>query len=330
MRQQHVEYWWGKRWTWLVLAAGLVIGPVGQSWAPYDHAVDDPLELQKSPVYHVYGDYAIRGMKVHRASLREMLGTGLRKLTGEEDLGAAWRHFIHEDDVVALVFTEHGGLELGTNTEMARALLESLYASGFRRENIMLVGLRSLPKEAEGTRPWHYGWQEQSVDFNLAEDHLASWLAEVTAIINVPSVMDDNISGLRCAMTNLSLGVVKNPGRLYVNASDPFVPMVYQLPEIRGKVRLHIANALRILYYGGPKVDQTYVFEQSGLLFGTDVVALDTVALYLIRRARRTMMMPADVTDELTAPYLDTACSMGLGYSDLNFIEYHKVKHDKW
>ncbi len=200
----------------------------------------------------------------------------------------------------------------------------------------MLVGLEKLPEEAKGTIPWQYGWQKEKVDFGSDKDYLAAWLDQVTAIINVPTLMDDNILGLRCAMANLSFPLVKSPGRLYQhmrmdlkNCGDPFVPEIYNLPQIKGKVRLHIANGLRILYYGGPVVRQTYVREASTLIFSTAPVALDRRGLELLRSSRREMVMPSGVSATLNAPYLLTAQAMGLGYQDLNFIEYLRVPSDK-
>jgi len=310
----------------------IIIGPSTSSANPpfhYHKAIDDPMGLQKSQVLDVYGDFAVRGTKVHIPSLRLMFNTAVKQLTGLEDAAQAWRCFIHDDDVVALKFTWVGGKELGTNHDVAAALLQTLYQVGFKPENFMLVGLDELPKEAEGTRPWSYGWQKEKVNFGSDSDYLARWLDEVTAIINIASIMDDNIMGLRGVLANMSLPLLKSPARLYLNGADPFIIEIYDLPQIRAKVRLHIANDLRILYYGGPQVRQCYVVENGSLLFSTDPVALDRVALELVRRARQTQLLPKNADDNIVADYLDTAQAMGLGYADLNFIDYHRIKHDK-
>ena len=258
--------------------------------------------------------------------------TGIKKLSGLDDPAQAWRQFIHDDDVVALKFTRVGGRELGTNRVFAGALLQCLYQAGFKPENFMIVGLDDLPEEAAGTRPWRYGWQQEKVDFGSDSDYLAQWLDEVTAIINIPSIMDDNIIGLRGALANLSWPVIKSPARFYKyrTGGDPFIAEIYNLPQIRGKVRLHIANAMRILYYGGPVVRQNYVHEYGAVLFSVDPVSLDLVALKLLCRARRERSLPEGVTELLTAGYLQTAQDLGLGYNDLNYIDYRHLPHERW
>ncbi|MBN1765343.1 MAG: hypothetical protein JW860_08815 [Sedimentisphaerales bacterium] len=317
----------------------LIIGLPNKAWAPFEyrHAIDDPLGRQSSRVFNVYGEYSVRGVKVHLPSVRRMFNTGVKQMAGTDDLSAAWREFIHDDDIVALKFTQIGAKGLGTNRDVAAALLQSLYEAGFKPENFMLVGLEDLPDEAEGTIPYRYGWQEQPVDFGSDTDHLPLWLNDVTAIINIPSIMDDNIIGLHAALANLTLPIVKSPAKLYEhmimgrgNMGDPFIPEIYELPQIRGKVRLHIANSLRILYYGGPRVKQTYVHERGELIFSTDPVALDKVALELLKTARRDLMMPPNVDINIRAPYLKTAQAMGLGYYDLNFIEYKRIPHEDY
>ena len=287
------------------------------------------LEPKKSVVWDIYGEFSVRGTKIHRLSLHSMLHAGLRHLTGREDPNEAWHQFIRQDDVVALVFTRQGSNSLATNTDVAAVLLQCLYDCGFKPGQFMLVGLEELPDEAKGTRPCPYGWQKEDVDFLTDSDRLALWLNEVTAIINVPAIMDDNIIGLRGALANLTLPMLKRPARLYVNQGDPFIPDIYALPKIRNRVRLNIAIGLRILYYGGPKVNQTYVYEHGTLLFSTDPVALDQVALQLINRARHDMPMPAGKAMDLRCPYLQTAQAIGLGINDLNQIEYHFRDHNE-
>lgn len=290
---------------------------------------DAAAATEKSTVWDIYGEFAVRGMKIHRLSLHSMLHSGLRHMTGYKDPNQAWHQFIHDDDVVALVFTRRGSKPLGTNTDVAAAILQCLYDCGFSPDQFMLVGLEELPDEAKDTRPCPYGWQEDGVDFLTDSDQLAGWLDEVTAIINVPAIMDDNIIGLRGAMANLTLPILKRPARLYVNQGDPFIPDIYVLDQIRNKVRLHIAIGLRILYYGGPEVDQMYVYDHSTLLFSTDPVALDQVALQLINRTRHSMPLPKGVAADMKCPYLETAQSIGLGHNDLNQIKYHFRDHNE-
>ncbi len=326
----------------VIALAILVIGLTGQSLsAPqtqptsfkeglsvqrFRRAIDDPLGRQKAQVYELYDEYAIRGIRVNIKSVQYMIDVAVKKLSGQTDIKKAWHYFIHDNDVVAIKFTRFAGGELGVNRPVAAALLQSLYSAGFKPDNFMLVGLDDIPPQGKGTRPWHYGWQKATTSFGSASDHLATWLNDVTAIINVPSIMDDNIIGLRCALANLAWPVIKSPAKLYIAAGDPFIPEIYNLPQIQGKVRLNIAIGLRVLYYGGPVVNPAFIKECGTIFASLDPVALDEVILIRIQQLRRERPLPKSAQVNITAPYLKTAYALGLGYDDLNFIDYHYIR----
>lgn len=314
----------------MIVVVLLVIGASAVFGATYHftRAIDDPLRRQKAPVWDVQSQYVVRGMKVNAISLRLMVQTGIRRLSGEQNMKQAWRRFVHDEDVIAIVFSPLAGNNLSSNDVLANVLVESLVEADFKRENIMVVGLTDSHSAPAGTRPWRYGWQTQVQDFYSGEDYLPLWLDEVTAIINVPSLMDDNIIGLRGAIANLAWPMIKSPARFYLNGGDPFLTDIYNIPAIRGKVRLHIMNALRILYYGGPEVRLCYMWEYGSLLFSRDPVALDSIGLELIKRARQDQTLPRGAPESFKCEYLKTAYSMGLGYFDLNFIGYQRIQND--
>jgi len=128
---------------------------------------------------------------------------------------------------------------------------------------------------------------------------------------------------------NMTLPLLKSPALLYLNGGDPFVPEIYDLPTIKGKIRLHLANMLQVLYYGGPVIQPLYVYEYGSVLLGTDPVALDWVASKLLTKFRSEQNIPLHAEAGLDSPYLDTAFAMGLGYQDLNFIEYQEIPHEQ-
>ena len=291
--------------------------------------IDDPLGQARSKVYEVYGEFSVRGAKIHLPSLRKILNTGIKQIACMDDSVEAWKSYLHEEDIIAIKFCEIGGRQLATNTEFCGILLSILYNIGFKPEQFMIIGLENLPKEAAGTIPWEYGWQEKQVDFGSDSDNLASWLDKVTAIIHVPSAMDDNITGIRGAIADMAWSVVKHPGKYYVSHGDPFVAEIYNLPQVRGKIRLTIVNNLRSLYYGGPNVKQIFVSENGSMLFSNDPVALDRITMELLAKQRQDNDLPSGTELFLSAPHLNTAEALGIGYQDLNMIQYRYMKHDK-
>ena len=315
--------------TALMILLILLITVASEASCKYRRAIDDPLGQERSFVYDVHGEYAVRGAKIHIPSIRKILNTGIKQIACVDNAEQAWKTYLHEDDIIAIKFCSIGGRQLATNTEVCGVLLRILYDIGFKPEQFMIVGLEQLPDEASGTIPWKYGWQNESVNFGSGTDHLASWLDQVTAIIHIPSAMDDNITGIRGAIADMAWSVVKEPGKYYISNGDPFIAEIYHLPEVRGKIRLTIVNNLRSLFYGGPEVKQQYVSEHGSMLFSNDPVAIDRVAMELLAKQRQENDLPADAEIFLTAPHLITAEALDIGYQDLNMIEYRYMKHDK-
>ena len=311
----------------LVLAAALVVPVVAD--CKFLRPIDDPLGQSRSSVYEVYGEYAVRGAKIHLPSVRKILNTGIKQISCMDNSVEAWKSYLHEEDIIAIKFCDVGGRQLATNTEFCAVLLSILYNAGFKPEQFMIIGLENLPEEAACTIPWEYGWQDEKVDFGSDSDYLASWLDKVTAIIHVPSAMDDNITGIRGAMADMAWSVVKHPGRYYISNGDPFIAEIYNLPQVRGKIRLTIVNNMRSLFYGGPNVKQIFVSENGSMLFSNDPVALDRIMMELLVKQRQENDLPAGAELYISAPHLLTAEAMGIGYQDLNMIQYRYIKHDK-
>ena len=308
--------------------AAIMVVPV---WGgcKYLRAIDDPLGQARSSVFEVYGEYTVRGAKIHIPSVRKILNTGIKQVACMDNSADAWKSYLHEEDIIAIKFCEVGGRQLATNKEFCSVLLQILYGIGFKPKQFMIIGLEDLPDEATGTIPWEYGWQEESVNFGSDSDNLASWLEKVTAIIHVPSAMDDNITGIRGALADMAWSVVKHPGKYYQSNGDPFIAEIYNLPQVRGKIRLTIVNNLRSLFYGGPNVKQIFVSENGSMLFSNDPVALDRIIMELLAKQRQENELPSGTEYFLSAPHLLTAESIGIGYQDLNMIHYRYVKHDK-
>lgn len=297
----------------------------------YRHAVDDPLGRQKSQVLEIRDNYVVRGTLVDEDLMINLLQSGIKRLSGLSDPNQAWRRYLHEGDTIAIVFNRRATRGLSTNTAFADALLQCLYRAGFKPEQFLIYGLDELGPNAGEVQRCAYGWQTEKTDFGSNADYLAQWLEDVTAIINVPTFMEDNILGLRGTLANVTLPLVKSPSQMaHVRAGgDPFVADIYDLPQIQGKIRLTIANALHVLYAGGPVIDRRYVFERRSALFCDDPVALDRVGLGIINIYRQSEQMPPHAEAKISAGYLLTAEAMGLGYYDLNRIDYHIFGPDK-
>src|SRR5215469_1725194 len=102
---------------------------------------------------------------------------------------------------------------------------------------------------------------------------------QVNKFINLPVLKHHQSAGVTVALKNMSHGMVNNVNRSHLtptaNACGIFIPSVVSLPVIREKAVLHICDAVKASYHGGPGAHPQYVWEHKTMYFATDPVALD-------------------------------------------------------
>jgi hypothetical protein len=276
--------------------------------------------LAKSIVAHVQREEVIDGARVHEALMSEMFDDGLRIITGERVAADAWHKLLKPDDIIGIKFNHVGGDELGTTMPFATRLVAALREAGFPPEHIMLIEAPPRLTRDLKTRPCVFGFSGGPVSFGSGEEELAAVLQEVTAIINVPFLKTHNIAGMTGCLKNLSHALIRRPGKYHANACAPYVGDIVALPAIRKKLRLHLVNALRIVYRGGPAVETEAMWTHAGLIMSTDPVAADAVGIDLLNEYRAKMKLPAIGDEEAHIPHVHAAAQRGLGTDDQDYI----------
>jgi hypothetical protein len=113
-----------------------------------------------------------------------------------------------------------------------------------------------------------------------------------------------------------------------------FIPSVVSLPVIREKAVLHICDAVRASYHGGPGGRPQFIWEHKTMYFATDPVALDKTAWKAIDAKRDTVGMPSialskpdDASHFLNCQveHIEIAGSLGLGVFDDSQIQVKRL-----
>lgn len=308
--------------------------------------------------------------KINRDAVRETMARGMRALTGEKDLPSAWRRFFAKGDVVGIKVNPVGAPLAISHPAVVLEIIEGLKSAGVApkeivvydryRDQFIQAGYRDmLPPgvrwEAAARRFDNVQLGIEGYDPNVYVDlplvgmgihdpndprarrsHLATFVTKsVTKIINVPVLKDHGTGGVTLALKNMSHGLVNNVSRSHangqVNACGQFIPAVVAFPAIRGKVVLHIMDALRAVYEGGPSADPRYVWEQKSLFFATDPVAMDRVgwAIMDVKRKEHGLTPVGESTwqgDAWRQPeHIHFAAALGLGESTLERIQRTKI-----
>ncbi|HEK85280.1 MAG TPA: DUF362 domain-containing protein [Candidatus Aminicenantes bacterium] len=190
-------------------------------------------------------------LKVNRQVLASMVERLMLELTGKKDIKQAWLSFFSPKDVVGLVPTP---MMNPTHQELLDLIKESLAAAGIPETNI---------RNAQG----------RNVD-----------LAPMTALISVPGLKAHWLTGIGTVIKNYIL--FSGAPRNYHYEDSAKLGEIWHLPQVKGKTRLIIVDALRPVCDKGPQFDPRYRWPYKGLLASTDPVALDAVGLKIIQAKR--------------------------------------------
>lgn len=203
----------------------------------------------------------VRDEKVLNAShdvdavvLDRMLADSVMRVTGQKTPKAAWQALFKPSDTVGLVPTPHLN---PTHRELVEAVRKALVDAGVPAAQI---------REAQGR-----------IDKPRA----------CTALIAMPALKAHWLTGLGTAM-KLYITYSAEPSR-YHNENNANLAETWLLPDVKGKTRLVLLDALRPLCDKGPQPDPRYMWDYKGLIASTDPVAVDAVGLQILMAKRKAL-----------------------------------------
>lgn len=308
----------------------------------------------------VQGQNLLNAFLSNDERVEEAFNRGLLALTRTTNAPAAWLSFVKTNDVVGIkVFSLPGPL-CGTRPAVVAAIVHGLRAAGLPGTNIIIWDKHSYDLRAAGF--YQLGEQlgvrvagaaESGYDANtfylpdapvtgslvwgdlefgqkgdgIGKKSFVSKLVsqQMTKIISVAPVINQNDAGLCGHFYSLTLGSVDNTRRF---EGDPdrlavALPEIYALRSVGDHVVLLVTDALLAQYQGGPSSFLQYATELDQLWLGHDPVALDTLSLKELARERKKFIMPP-----LPANFqiYTNAVLLQLGVNDPSRIQIEKVQ----
>ena len=285
---------------------------------------------------------------------------GLLTLTHTANVSDAWRSLVHTNDTVGIkVFSRPGPLS-GTRPAVVAAMVEGLIAAGLPPDKIIIwdkhaddlraagffklgaqLGVRVVGAVEAGYDEKVFYLPDSPVvgslvwgdsEFGLKGDGIGkkSFVSklvsqQITKIISVAPLLNENAAGLCGHFFSLTLGSVDNTRRF---EGDPdrlavALPEIYALPSVGDRVVLNVTDALLGQYQGGPASYLQYATVLDQLWLSRDPVALDTLALAELARQRKKFEVPPP---KLDLQIYTNAVLLQLGVNDPARIQIEKVK----
>jgi uncharacterized protein (DUF362 family) len=266
------------------------------------------------------------GYDADHGALRAMLDAGLVALSGQKDASAALSKYFRPGERVGLKINGLAGRKAATHVELVDELSVLLGKANIdgRQQIVFDRFARDLSASGFSTQARGYrcvgndeaGHEEELVQMPSSASRLTRVLTtQVDCVLNLPILKQHMLAGMTGALKN-NFGCIHNPNKMHLDNCDPYVAEVNAVPEIRGKQRLVIMDALRPVLDNGPSYQPGMAEVANVLLFATDLVAVDAVALGILEELRAKRELPTLAKAGMAPTYLATASKMGLGVSD--------------
>jgi len=173
----------------------------------------------------------------------------------------------------------------------------------------------------------YVGYTDDVYFFGEAGSLLSKIVTEYSdVIINIPVLKDHGIVGLSGCLKNM-FGAIHNPNKYHINVGDPYVADVYSISEIKSKVILHVCDATKLQYEGGPPFIPKYCENFNSIIISEDPVAIDYYLLKLIEEKRRVNSLKSLKEVGRYPHYIFTAADSdhNLGFASDDKINFVKV-----
>lgn len=303
------------------LALGLWFALTALTWAanPQSRGPKSPAR-----VVIVEDAQSIENFNPRPEVIRQMVGSGVRRLTGKTKNFDAWRSLVSPKDRVGLKVFASPGANSGTRKAVVAAVIQQLRDVGVPATNIIVWDRQLLDLRLAGffDLAEQYGVRiAASSDAGYDEtkfydtallgrlvfgDHefgrkgngvgrksFVSKLVtqEMTKIISITPLLNHNVVGVSGNLYGLAMGSVDNILRFEADRDRLFtaVPELCALPVLGDRVVLNIVDALVCQYEGGEHGLLHYSTILGELRFSLDPVALDVLSLQELDRQRKTV-----------------------------------------
>jgi hypothetical protein len=276
---------------------------------------------------------------------KRLLEKAMMDFTGAPNLVEAMKRFIHKDDVVAIKvngIAGQTGYTMAVNFELILPVVEAVLALGVPPEKLTVY--EQFPNFLAGTRVNVRQWKlpagvktgtHNNADHPMPDIKVFQGIAtrycrfftEATAVIDMTQIKDHSICGFTGTLKNVTHGNINNPHKHHAGQANPQIAMLYNQPIVKSRVRLHISDAFKVTYDGGPldKNPKTRV-PHGAVYIATDPVAMDTMGWKIIddERKARGLKSLKDVGRE--PKYIRSAAELGLGVHDLSAIRMQSAE----
>jgi len=266
---------------------------------------------------------------IRPVTVQAMVDEGIKNLTGQSDVGEAWKSIMPNLDVTGVIAIKVNcrSASLPTHPEVTNAVVEGLLkmnfnGTSFPENNIHIYDNYkayfsesgyTLNSSSSGVRCYTTNsYSSQSYSVNGVSQKLCTLVHDTSDyLINIGVLKNhSSMAGATLCMKN-HFGTCQSPRNMHINYGDPYIPALNALEPIKSKQCLSILDAIYGAAEGGPYGGPTFIANK--ILMSQDIVAIDYLG--------RAMLEEQGSSTVSWATYIDSAADYGIGTNDPTKME---------
>jgi hypothetical protein len=222
----------------------------------------------------------------NRRILQDMIMGGITDMVGANSFPKALNELFSKKDIIGFKFNEFNAGLMGMNVPLAEELLRLLVRNGYKADQIFFVGTQPNDPDLPPCRKTEFGWGK-TVNFGSGKDQFIAAIDQATALVSVGTLKASSPAGIDGCLKNITLDLLKHPARFYKDHCTPYIPDIYALPMIRGRLRFNLLSALKVLIRSEQINQYDAVEKPQVLFFSKDALAVDSVGFELLDTLRK-------------------------------------------
>lgn len=335
---------------WLLAALAIPAGAASDFFKPY-------LPGHRARVVIVANTNALSELKPVPAVVHQMVDRGIQSFTGRTNTAEAWLSLVHTNDVIGIKVYSAPGRVAGTRPAVVEGVILGLLQANIPATNIVIWDKRINDLAEAGY--YHLkerynvriagsittGWDPKiyydnplagkliwgDLEFGKTDEaatrhsHVTRLLTgEITRIINVSPMLNDNEARVAGCLYSLASGSVDNFLRFEGDSYrlEVAVPEICALEAVGDRVAINLVDALLAQYEGGQRSLLHYSSPLCQLRFSRDPVALDLLSARELSELRA---VPLSDTIRTNYTLFNNAALVRLGIADTNRIDIERL-----
>lgn len=277
----------------------------------------------KSSLVAVAGSKKLfKGDRLDRGVVSGLVHSAVARCIGARSVEEAYSSLFSPRDTVGIKVNCLDP-RIAPHTEVVSALAEGLRMAGVEPSRIIVWDRKTsevLKAGFSANSPAYVvngsdgAFERTPTEWGEIGSRLSRLVRRCTALISLAVLKDHDIAGVSLCVKNL-FGTIDNPNKYHFSIQRALTD-IYELPELRRRLKLFLCDGIVAVYNGGPGFKEEWSERTGEIYASTDGIALDAVCWQKIEQLRKAHNLPPLSKEGREPEYIKLGEKRGLGCAE--------------